>query len=599
MPGLESRPPAILGVEPRHLALLGREAIRGESNRRPTVFKWPGRRPRIVARALASLAARVEPDVAVAAALGDPGGVEEVRRAVRGRVLFDPFAGSGAIPVEAASLGYRAVGYDINPYAVLVATGLAGLCSGACRRRVSCLWSALSRAWRRVRGLWCLGGECLVHVLLARCPPCRAPLWVSSRRGSRGPSRVLVLRSDGGLEWRSSREGLGHREPSLELPGWLPEEAPGFRAYAVETYAPGRGRRWVSLLTPEGGVWRRFLEETRGAAEALLSGSGDVEIPYGEETRRLYIAGITRASQLFPARTSASIRAFLLEAPECWREAVDLAATTAPTLSLLAIYYQPLAKVNPGMVVKSYWIPRNPVILNPFSNDSMPGDPGPASKPVGRGTLFSAVKAYEAACGARSGCPSPPVFRVADSTRDPPPPRVDVVATDPPYPGLHTYLDMSVFYAYSMALAGKPAPGLEGEEIDTRDPEAYVESMTRALANTLKSLTREGLLLLLLSATSPENLAAIAGVVGRATGTLGLRLQGVYPLPTEQPGRLGRARNRLGFIIALARRDPPGDPLEPLSWASRVARWAGLNPEEAEYGERVAGALRALLQLTL
>jgi SAM-dependent methyltransferase len=48
--------------------------------------------------------------------VGGPGGA-----AARGRMILDPFCGSGTVLVEARAAGFRAAGVDLNPLAVLVA----------------------------------------------------------------------------------------------------------------------------------------------------------------------------------------------------------------------------------------------------------------------------------------------------------------------------------------------------------------------------------------------------------------------------------------------------------------------------------------------
>ncbi len=560
------------------------------------MFRWPGRRPSALVRGVLAALSPVDHWVVTAAARGEREAIREVRGAASGRLVFDPFAGAGTIPVEASRLGYRAVGYDVNPNAILVARAASRLCSGSCGERASCIWRALASAWGKARELWCMGEECVVHVLLARCPPCRAPVWVSSKRGAGGPRAYLLLDSDGRLRWvRDPPEGLSAREPSIELPPSLPREHEDYVAYAIEVYSPGGGRRWISLLDPGSVDWRVFLQESAAAASTIASLQPDVSVPPGEETRRLYKAGVRGASQLFAWRQAASLAYFAEEAARCPIEAAALIATQAPTLSLLAVYYQRLAKVNPGMVVKSFWLPRNPVVLNPFSHNGLPAPPGPYSKPLGRGSLVSGARAYSRACARGPGCSHAPTFMVADSTSTPPPGRVDMVVTDPPYPGMHTYRDTTLFYSYARALAG--LGGVEDwEEIDTRDPGVYVRLLSKALELAARSTVDGGLLVLLVSAPHPEGIVALARVLS-SLDERGVGLQRIYPLVSEMHGRLGRSPNKAGFLIVTvkgAESDPTA--AEPLGWTRSVLEEAGLRGGDLEYSVKAAAALRRAIE---
>jgi len=581
--------PAIEQLSQRHLAEISAAVLRSESTGPPPVFRWPGRRPPSLVRAFIALLDADKPEIGVEAALGRAAALEEARRHAAGKTLYDPFAGSGVIPVEAARLGYYAVGQDVNPYAVAIARANAELCTGECRLRASCIKEALVRAWRRSSPLWCRGDECIVHMLLARCPPCRAPVWVSSRRSREGPRRLLVLRSDLSLEWVEPGERLGSREPSIEVPPDLPREHPDYVVYAVEIYRGGR-RRWVSLARDPG--WRRWVEETAATARGIAEDIPGAPIPFMEETRRLYRRGVRSTKELFSWRQLASLAAFINEAGDCRELAVLLAASAAPSNSLLAMYYQPLAKINPGLIVKSYWLPRNPAVLNPFAHRGLPAPPGLSSGLLGRGTLVSVAQRYARRCG--SDCAIPPSVLLGDSTRVTPVSSAHHVVTDPPYPGMHTYKDMSLLYA-QMALVAGARGGLDWEEIDTRDPGGYRGLMRSALRTATSILAEGGYLVMFLSAHKLEYIELLAETVS-IPPLLGAGLRRVYPVVGEAPGRLGRGLNKLVFV-AVYRKGAPSlpDAAEPLAWAGSVLSVAPLGEDEKEYSERVAGTLRELV----
>jgi len=581
--------PPIEQLAPSHLAEISAAVLRSESSGPPPVFRWPGRRSPSLVRAFIALLDAERPEVGVKAARGEREALEEARMRAEGKTLYDPFAGSGVIPIEAARLGYYAIGQDVNPYAVAIARANAELCTGECHLRVQCIQEALADAWRSASHLWCREGECIVHMLLARCPPCRAPVWVSSKRGKGGPRKVLVLRGDLSLEWVERGEGLGSREPSIEVPEGLPREHPDYVVYAVEVYRAGV-RRWVSLARDPG--WRRWVEETAAQARRIVEGIPGAPVPLMEETRRLYRRGVRSVRDLFSWRQLASLAAFIRAAGGCRELAVLLAASAAPSNSLLAMYYQPLAKINPGLVVKSYWLPRNPAVLNPFAHRSLPRPPSLSTSPLGRGTLVSVAQRYAKRCG--GDCAIPPAILWGDSTRSAPVSSANHVVTDPPYPGMHTYKDMSLLYAQMALIAGLTGT-LDWEEIDSRDPDGYRGLMRSALRVATSILAPGGYLVLFLSAHKLEYIELLAETV--ATPPLyGAGLRRVYPVVGEAPGRLGRGLNKLVFV-AVYRKGAESLPgaVEPLSWAGRILEGAPLGEDEKEYSERVAGTLRELV----
>jgi len=581
--------PPIEQLTPVHLAEITGAVLRSESSGPPPVFRWPGRRSPALVRAFIALLDADTPEVGTEAALGREKAFHEVRRRAKGRTLYDPFAGSGVIPIEAARLGYYAVGQDVNPYAVAVARANAELCTGECRLRARCVQQALVEAWRRSSPLWCRNGECIVHMLLARCPPCRAPLWVSSKRSKDGPRRVLLLGGDLSLEWAEPGGRLGSREPSIEVPRDLPREHPDYVVYAIEIYKAGE-RRWVSLARDPG--WRRWVEETSAEAKSIVEGVPGAPVPLMEETRRLYRRGVESVKDLFSWRQLASLATFIRAAGECRELAVLLAASAAPSNSLLAMYYQPLAKINPGLVVKSYWLPRNPAVLNPFAHRGLPGPPSLSSSPLGRGTLVSTAQRYAKRCG--GDCALPPSILQGDSTRSAPVSSAHHVVTDPPYPGMHTYKDMSLLYA-QMALIAGITRGLDWEEIDTRDPSGYRGLMKNALRVATSILAPGGYLVLFLSAHKLEYIELLAETVSTPP-LYGAGLRRVYPVVGEAPGRLGRGLNKLVFV-AVYRKGAESLPsaVEPLTWAGQILSGAPLGEDEKEYSERVAGTLRELI----
>ena len=129
-----------------------------------------------------------------------------------GDLVLDPFCGSGVAPIEAAALGRRALGIDVNPFAIflarttaapcdpdaLAAAGRAGARGGRRRRRAR---------WHRTPCRRCGGDAALagtarrgaeivaVHVRCPRCDGTRReePLRADLRLAARATPRATAL----------------------------------------------------------------------------------------------------------------------------------------------------------------------------------------------------------------------------------------------------------------------------------------------------------------------------------------------------------------------------------------------------------------------
>ncbi|BAN89525.1 SAM-dependent methyltransferase [Aeropyrum camini] len=556
--------------------------------RRPeySLFWWPGRR--LLGGVRAVLAALAVPDPRAAIDSIDGVGVEKLRKFTAGRLVVDPFSGGGTIPLEASRMGYEAVGLDSNPYAVSVSRASRSLLNGECRTKSACLVEAARRVWRSLYNLWCGEGFCIIHVLLARCPPCTAPAWVSRLRNG------INLLLDGRTLRPASGINVSPKEPMVSLPEGLPEEAPGYVAYAAEVLTAG-GRRWVYL--GDDGLGARVashLRSTLPRAVELVSGLPGVPVPPGKETSKLLAAGIQDFKHIYTPRQLATISDFVNNASSigCRLEASCIAGSSSRASSLLAIYYQPARRVNPAFIVKTYWVPANPVELNPLASTCMPGPPSTRCKPLGRGGLWSLVKRYSRGCSSVGGRLE---FRVWDSSRGLPPGMTPyAVVTDPPYPGMQSYGQLSLVYSLPHRLAGLPVPS-RWVEVDSMS-RGYVDAITRSLRLAGMRLEKDGYMAILLSSGTERGAGILAKVIHGILYS-GLKLAIILPLAGESPGRLGRSFNKLVYVVVFKRGAPTTpNPLRPLEWAADVGEAAGYRPDEVRVSSKVAEALASELE---
>ena len=551
----------IEGLGPDELVLVASTSMRAERGRRTAphgVFKWWGRRFSVLSRAvLASLVLGEEEAGLLEEVLGGRT-PSMVRDRARGLLVVDPFGGAGTIPLEAGYLGFSSVGIDISSAAVRVAEATGTLVGPGCEKAVECLGGALSDAWQRCGFLWRAERGVVVHAFLARCiGGCRVPALLTVR--GRGEGRMCVVISrDGTMDITGGEcNGLSPTEPLVDAPmPALPEAARGVRVYAVELAGPD-GRRFASFADPDWALIAGRLEATYREAVRLAGGTC-TPLPTRGETARLRRHGIECWEQIFTPRQLASLRCFV-EAAErrgCGCLARVAAASASRSASMLAIYYQPAGKVNPGLVIKGYWLPKYPVELNPLAwRRSRSGPP----LPLGRGGLASLVRKAWRACMSRPLPSGARVRFVWGDARDMSvyPDRVDHVVTDPPYPGMQDYSGLSAIYDYWLGTRHS-APG--------RDHTGTILGMLRAVR---PRLSRGGYMILIIGA-GLNHLDRLAAIVSGAARLYGLRR--IYWLPGESPGGLGRSRVR-GVFIVVARSGSPhrADALEPLSWTRRIA----------------------------
>ena len=507
------------------------------------------------------------------------GALSRIGKLARGKRLVDPFTGGGTILVEAVKLGFEAYGIDANPGAVEVARATLHTACGKCLEAVKCLEESLGAASRVTGILWRTpSGGMVIHAFLTRCPrePCRAPALLASRPGKW--AIVLDPSSPTWIREVSDTQAYSPLHPQVQLPSGLPEAAPGYRVYAVELEEPG-GRRLIALPGSSGREAWIWAVETLAQAK-VLAPQGCTRVPLLREARKLAAAGIRCWEHLFTPRQLASLRAFVEEADArgCGWWARLVVANATRTCSLLAFYYQPYRRVNPGLVVKSYWLPPYPVELNPLA--------GSGPRTLARGTLYSYVGLFREACSRSWKCPGKYVVRRGDA-RNPEsyPGDINFIVTDPPYPGMMSYTDMSLPYLYWL---GHPFPSKPYNPMRGRGLVELIEGFTRAAASRSRPEARMALIM----SSSPGEEHTLAQSLAAPTRS-GWGLTRLYWLPGEAPGRMGRSRRR-GVYVALYRLGRgDGDALEPLGWVRETA--LGVEGVDRDAEARAASRLASLL----
>jgi len=138
-----------------------------------------------------------------------------------GDLVLDPFCGSGVAPIEAAALGRRAVGVDVNPFAVFLARATAAPCDAAqlaaAGQRVLGAARAAEGGWHRTACRRC-GGDAALAGTARRGPETVAVLVRCARCG--GTCREEPLAADVRLARAAAAGGDGGAPRPAVVPGW-------------------------------------------------------------------------------------------------------------------------------------------------------------------------------------------------------------------------------------------------------------------------------------------------------------------------------------------------------------------------------------------
>ena len=527
------------------------------------MFKWWSRRFSVFARLLAAALITSDKSKLLKVIWGKVPG--ELTLKARGKLIYDPFCGAGTLLMEAAKVGFNGLGVDVNPAAVAIARNSFKILS-KCNSEDMCssillpLLKSLERTWHDLKHLWVIGNRyLLIHLFLTRCPPCKAPVWIATKRRKGDIEYLVINESNGELKWISKNKlvNITPKEPSVSLdPRNLPKVCNNYYAYVAEVLDLHNKQRFFVSLLEKGRLSNLIkkhtntsMRESSRLLEEYYPEHVDVRIPVLRETRRLFKHGMTRIHELFTPRQLLSLLKFIDNTKGDVKELASLiAGNVARTASLLAFYYQPYSKVNPGLQIKSYWLPESPVELNPLAHMVK----GTTVRTMGRGTIATYISKLASNCKKLTTekhmnhvTGSVTVIQ-HDCTRFRPPKNVFAVITDPPYPGLFNYRELSLLYEFFLN-PSQIRVNKKSQEIDVFNEKLYLKAMDD-LARILSRL-RKGTPIILLVGVKSRKYARILREIVVTFYQNNLGLAKLYWFIGESYGRLGRTRSRGVFVL--------------------------------------------------
>jgi len=508
------------------------------------LFKWWGRRPAVVIDALL---------LDAVGANGEATKVIDDRLSyrplniLRGLTVCDPMCGGGTTSIEASLLGAdRIICNDIDPASSIVVKAMVnGIRS--CDEAFSVLLSAVERVYSELKDLWCIDSYCYVHTFLTRrCVEeyCYAPKWLGTFRVRNSLIKIAI--GENGELYEDSSVGV---RDFIRLPkNRLVEIDNGVYAYAVELYRVGDDveRHFVSLVKDN--YIAEHLNRVQGEAKKLLP-NGCTPIIDGRETRRLLKEGVMCWEQIFTPRQLITLLRFLEIVKQKHREFLDVAValvgTVIRTASMLAFYYQPYAKVNPGLVVKSFWLPPYPVELNPIAGNLR------KVKTIGRGTLITYLRKLRTMCSKVRdlyNIASKEIVIEVQDALNMNYTECNIIILDPPYPGKIAYNEVTQIYTIPFGLLREAIPRINGSNINIYDIDSYTNTLEKLITKMFTEAPKT-IVYLLMSNDDKGN--TVVSRLSENLKRIDITMEKLGTVIGEAPGALGRGNSREIMILKL------------------------------------------------
>jgi len=317
--------------------------------------------------------------------------------------------------------------------------------------------------------------------------------------------------------------------------------------YAIEYYCPTCVDRGIKAMSEDDIELFSKMPQTMSPA--------GLSIPKLNETRRLVNKGFSHFEEFLTPRQLHTFKRFMefFKDTEYAEISKLMVSDSLRSCSLFAYYSSTYAKVIPGFVIKGYWLPLQPVELNPTAyRPSVEG-----IFPLGRGNLISS---YRKLANVRHYSQrysfdfhillGPAQDRLRDINH-----KFDVIFTDPPYADYQYYSDLSLF---NLSIIGE-LNKLELDEL-TRDEivlrngegtEEYKAGLMNVLGQAVGKLKDDGRLLLTFHHSDNEHLATLIKVFK----SLELNLNAVYPVMGESGGGLAKRKLYLDLLFVLSKED--------------------------------------------
>jgi adenine-specific DNA methylase len=316
--------------------------------------------------------------------------------------------------------------------------------------------------------------------------------------------------------------------------------------YAIEYYCSFCNKRDFKVATPED-IERFNLNFKRKL----------FKIPSLNETRRLIKAGLNDFSQLLTSRQLYTYHIFLNSfKTEPYRTIAKLLISDSlRSCSLLAYYSPKYRKVIPGFVIKSYWLPPQPVELNPLSYSFSSNTKELIS--LGRGTIISTLRKLRRAKDFIQSQKVPLNFKIYHGPAQEVIPKLNtkfnVIFTDPPYGDYQFYSDLSLFsLSVTREIDSESLKKLLEEEIVLRDKKdliMYKNKLHYVFNLAVSKLLEGGKVIVTFHHYDTSILYEFLDVFK----SLPISLHAIYPIAGESSGHLIKRKLYLDLVFVFGK----------------------------------------------
>jgi len=464
---------------------------------------------------------------------------------IKGKKLLDPFCGGGTIIAEASNLGYEASGIEINRLAYLMLNTLKCICEldvNYLEKEIIKIFNLTSKIWTTK----CSSGHeaTIIHTFLSWKNQ-DGVLQIKSNRIKDGNDKIYFCEKCNRLY--TSKQVLSECKYCGNLfdKKYQKIEYADLHPFAIEYFCSRCNNREFKLPNEED--YEKFhIEISRKF----------FEIPSLTETKRLLKAGFNDFGELITPRQAFTFEKMLESfKEEPYRSIVKLLISDSlRCCSLLAYYSNKYKKAIPGFVIKSYWLPMQPVELNPLSfYYSRSGE----ILPLGRGNIISSLRKIKRAkkfveenhFNLSYNVYYGPAQEVIPKIKD----TFDIIFTDPPYGDYQFYSDLSLF---SLSIIGEISSSslqkLVDNEIILRNKselEQYRNRLKYVFSLALEKLSKNGKIFLTFHHSDKRMLFEVLSIFK----SLKLNLYAIYPVIGESSGKLTKRKIYLDLFFIFGR----------------------------------------------
>jgi 16S rRNA G966 N2-methylase RsmD len=526
-----------------------RDGWRAEAGKRLLpydLFKWWGRRPALLIDALLLDAIGKDNDINVMNVIKNRLNYKPLQL-LNSFVVCDPMCGGGTTAVEALFLGAsKVICSDINPVSGLIIKAMIKIFKN-CEEIFSTFLSAVKKVYNELKDLWCISDQCYVHTFLTRkCSEnyCYAPRWLGSYRLRNNIVKIVI--DENGKLYEDNNVNI---RDLVKLPkNKLVKIRENVYAYAVELYSVDDRikRRFVSIMENE--LLAEHLRDSQKVAERFFS-EKCTPINNGRETRRLITSGIRCWEQIFTPRQLLTLLKFLeyinIEADEFLDVALALVGTLIRTSSILAFYYQPYAKVNPGLVIKSFWLPPYPVELNPLAGEIN------MIKTVGRGTIITYLRKLKHICDKSNVLKDSDINKVIVKVQDAMNMNYSnchIVILDPPYPGKIIYDEITQIYIIPQYLLKIQIKHPKSSFINIHNLSSYTLYLKKLILKIFYEAPQATIYLMM---SNDNKGKTVSDILIKSVKEKNILVEKLGTAVSEAPGTLGRSMTKEIIIFKM------------------------------------------------